>query len=164
MYARFALILTAAMLAAAALAPAAHAESAALPVELAPGEEVVSHTTSTQKDSQYVVELLSSIKGVQIGADKTTVLVNDGKKTHPIEIEYGNALGSGSANGAQTKGSPAEKAVGIKGSSAGGAGAASSGSGTGGGIGLGQVAGLLLGLTIVSRVIGIVRQLGGGNR
>lgn len=176
MYARFALIITAAMLAAAALAPTALAASSSLPVELAPGEEVVSHTTTSEKDSQYIVELLSSIKGVKIGADKTTVLVNDGDKTHPIEIDYSNAL-SGSKGGvagklgatdafaAGTSGADGtSKSSATGGSSAGGADAVGSSGNATGGIGLGQVAGLLLGLTIVSRVIGIVRQLGGGNR
>lgn len=149
MYARFALIITAAMLAAAALAPVAQAASSTLPVELAPGEEVVSHTTTSEKGSQYVVDLLSSIKGVKIGADRTTVLVNDGDTTHPIEIDYGNAL-SGST-GAQPGGSSATGAR-----RAGDSGDASRG------LGLGQIAGLLLGLTIISRVIAIVRQLGSG--
>ncbi len=170
MPARFALIITAAMLAAASLTPTASAASSALPVELAPGEEIVSHTTSSEKDSQYVVELLSSIKGVKIGTDKTTVLISDGDKTHPIEIDYSNAL-SGSKGGvagnlgtsqAFAAGSvgKAGKSGGTEGSSVGDAGTA----GSGGGVGLGQIAGLLLGLTVLSRVIGIVRQLGAGKR
>jgi len=174
MYARLALIITAAMLAAAALAPTALAASSAPPVELAPGEEVISHTTTSEKDSQYIVELLSSIKGVKIGADKTTVLVNDGDKTHPIEIDYSSAL-SGSKGGvagklgatdafaAGTSGADGAKSSATGGSSGGSDAIGSSGDATGG-IGLGQVAGLLLGLTVLSRVIGIVRQLGGGNR
>jgi len=171
MYARFALIITVAMLAAASLASTASAASSTLPVELAPGEEVVSHTTTSEKDSQYIVELLASIKGVKIGADKTTVLINDGGKTHPIEIDYSSALNSGSKGGVAGKlgtseafaaGSDgaASKSGGPEGSSAGGVGTA----GSGGGLGLGQIAGLLLGLTVLSRVIAIVRQLGAGNR
>jgi len=175
MYARFALIITAAMLAAAALAPTALAASSTLPVELAPGEEVISHTTTSEKDSQYIVELLSSIKGVKIGADKTTVLVNDGDKTHPIEIDYSSAL-SGSKGGvagklgatdafaAGTSGADGANKGSATGGSSGGSDAIGSSGDATGGIGLGQVAGLLLGLTVVSRVIGIVRQLGGGNR
>lgn len=154
MYARLALIITAAMLAAAALAPTASAASSALPVELAPGEEVISHTTTTEKSSQYIVELLSSIKGVKIGTDKTTVLVNDGDKTRPIEIDYSSAL-SGSKSGVAGKlGANEAFAAGSDGTAGKG----------GGGLGLGQIAGLLLGLTVLSRVIGIVRQLGSGNR
>ncbi len=171
MYARFALIITAAMLAAASLATTASAASSTLPVELAPGEHVVSHTTTSEKDSHYIVELLSSIKGVKIGTDKTTVLINDGDKTHPIEIDYSSALSGGSKGGVAGKlgaseafaaGSDgtASKNGGTEGSSASDAGAA----GSGGGVGLGQIAGLLLGLTVLSRVIGIVRQLGAGKR
>ena len=161
MYSRIALIFSAAMLAAAVLAPTALAATSALPVELAPGEKVVSRTTTSEKDSQYIVELLSSIKGVKIGADKTTVLVNDGDKTHPIEIDYSSAL-SGSKGGVAGKLGTSEA---FAAGSADGAGDTGRGGGdTGGGIGLGQVALLLLGLTIFGRVIGIVRQLGAGKR
>ncbi len=161
MHARLALIITATMLATAAVAPSALAGTSAVPVELAPGEEVVSYTTTSEKDSQYIVELLSSIKGVKIGTDKTTVLINNGGKTHPIEIDYGNVL-SGSKGGVAGKlGATDAFAAG----SADGAGDTGKGGGdTGGGIGLGQVALLLLGLTIFGRVIGIVRQLSAGKR
>ncbi len=165
MYARFALIITAAMLTAAALAPTALAASSALPVELAPGEEVISHTTTSDKDSQYLVELLSSIKGVKIGVDKTTVLVNDGDKTHPIVIDYGDALKSGSNGGVAGKlGTSEAFAADDKGDAAGSSASDTGSTGSGSGLGLGQIAGLLLGLTIFSRVIGIVRQLGARSR
>jgi len=161
MFARFALTLSATMLAAAALAPAALGASSAPPVNLAPGEEIASHTTTSEKDSQYIVDLLSSIKGVKIGAEKTTVLVNNGGKTHPIEIDYSSAL-SGSKGGVVGKLGTSEA---FAAGSADGAGDTGKGGGdTGGGIGLGQVALLLLGLTIFGRVISIVRQLGAGKR
>ena len=161
MYARFALIITTTMLAAAVLAPTGLAASSAPPVDLAPGEEVISHTTTSEKDSQYIVELLSSIKGVKIGTDKTTVLINDGGKTHPIEIDYSNAL-SGSESGVAGKLGTSEAFA--AGSADGAGDTGKDGGDTGGGIGLGQVALLLLGLTIFGRVIGIVRQLGAGKR
>ena len=163
MLARLTLILSALAFVAAVAAPAAFAADAALPVPLGPGEKVVSHTTTTAKDSQYVVDLLSAIKGVKIGADKTTVLVENGGKTHPIEIDYGSALGgTAKASAAGVAGKQGDSGVGGEAASGGDAGTTgSSAGGTGGGIGLGQVAGMLLGLTVISRIIGIVRQLGG---
>jgi len=165
MYARFALICSAVALAAAVVAPAAFAADPP-PVELAPGEKIVSHTTTSEKDSQYVVELLSAIKGVKIGADKTTVLVDNGGKTHPIEIDYGSALSGTAKAGASPAAGDAGAAGGTGGTeaAAGSTGGTGSSAGGSGDVGIGQIAGLLLGLTVVSRLIGIVRQLGGGNR
>ncbi len=172
MNARLALIITTTMLATTAVASPALAATSTPPIELAPGEEVVSQTTTSEKDSQYIIELLSSIKGVKIGADKTTVLFNNGDKTHPIEIDYSGAL-SGSKGGVVGKlGASEAFAAGSDGAGNTGKGVtggdssedAGSGGEAGGGIGLGHVAGLLLGLTVFSRVIGIVRQLGAGNR
>lgn len=162
MQARLALTLTILTIAMAVVVPSAFATTAAPPVALAPGEKVVSHSTTAEKDSQYVVDLLSAIKGVKIGADKTTVLVDNGGKTHPIEIEYGDAL----KGTAKASASPAAGTSGVTGGASGsGADAAgAAGSSAGGGLGLGQIAGLLLGLTVVSRVVGIVRQMGGGGR
>ena len=150
---RVAIIISAALLFTALAVPSALATEASLPVALAPGEQVLSHSSTTSGNSQYALELLNAIQGVRIGADKTTVLVADGEATHPIEIEYGQALSTG--------GTGQSGAVG---------GAAGTGSGTGstsggtGGVSLGQVAGLLLGLTVLSRLIGIFRQLAGARR
>lgn len=143
---RVALLITAVLLATALGAPSAFATSSTLPVALEPGEKVLSHTSTSSDNGDYVRELLTTIEGVKIAADKTTVLVADGDSTHPIEIEYGQALSIGGA------GEP------------GGSGETGGASGGGGGLGLGQIAGLLLGLTVVSRVVGILRQLTGTRR
>jgi len=147
---RVAIIISAVLVSATLLVPSALAAEPTIPVALAPGEKVISHTSTTSENADYAIELLNAIKGVKIGADKTTVLVADGSATHPIEIEYGQALSTG---GSGSSGDPA-----------GGTGGTTGGSEGGGGLGLGQIAGMLIGLTVLSRVIGIFRQLTGPRR
>jgi len=152
---RFVIALSALFLATAMIVPVAQAAESAPPVPLAAGEEVVSHSTTSHSDSQYVIDLLASIKGVKITADKATLFVDNHGTTHPIEVDYGSAL-SGRAQSTESDSLASEPGA------AGGPG--TTGSSASGGLGIGQIAGMLLGLTILSRVIGIIRQLGGGRR
>jgi len=144
---RITLLVSTVLLSAVLGVPSAFATTSSPPVALEPGEKVLSHTSTSSENGDYVRELLTTIKSVKIAGDKTTVLVADGDTTHPIEIEYSQALSTGGGD--------------AQGGSAGGSGGSSGGSG---GLGLGQVAGLLIGLTVVSRVVGIFRQITGSRR
>lgn len=139
---RVALLISVVLLSATLGVPSAFATASTPPIALEAGEKVLSHTSTSSENGDYVRQLLTTIKSVRIAGDKTTVLIADGDATHHIQIEYGQVLRTGGADG--------------PGGSAGGTGGTTDSSG---GLGLGQVAGLLLGLTVLSRVVGIFRQV-----
>jgi hypothetical protein len=85
--------------------------------------------------------LLESVKSVEVGSASTVVTLKNGAKAHPIVIDYGNALGSVSAKSAA-------------GPDSGGATSAIPE-----GFTLGQIGALLLGLTVVGRVVRVARQI-----
>lgn len=116
------------------------ASSAGPPPETVPEERVISNSSASATPG-LGLELLTMIKSIKVSADKATVVIADGEKTHPIEIDYSAILSSG-ASGAGGK----------------------NGTGGFGGFGVGQIAAFLLGLAVVSRVIGLLRQVTGVRR
>jgi len=106
------------------------------------------HSTQATPPSQSALEMLSAVKGIRVGLNSTIVTIQNGSKAHPIVIDYGEALRSGSlgvnndgstsrlARGDDAVDSPLPKSLSV-----------------------GQIAAWILGLTLVSRVIGIVRQI-----
>lgn len=99
-------------------------------------------------NADTALHMLESIQSIKVGAKSTVVTIRSGRKAHPIVIDYGEALQTGVAGAAD--------------------GNASSDADGGGvtladrvpkGLTLGQVGALLVGLTVVSRVIRIVRQV-----
>ena len=105
-------------------------------------------STTTDASAKTALAMLAKINGIHIGLNSTTITIKDGAKSHPIVIDYSEALKTG-ASGASKSGSTAAAA-------SGGTGIASP---LPKGLGIGQIAAWLLGLTLVSRVVGIVRQV-----
>ena len=117
----------------------------------APGAFATQHTATTGADTSAADEamkVLSSVKGVHVGMNATTVTILDRSKSHPIVIDYGDAFKTG-ALGVNNTGSRSSVA---RGSSA-------ITSVLPQNMSIGQIAVWLLGLTLVSRVIAIARQV-----
>lgn len=123
------------------------ASSVAVPAAFASGTAHPSRTV-TDRSSASALAMLSTIERVQIGANSTVVTVQDGSKSHPIVIEYGEALRTGvlgtTENGASAR---AGKASGAETSS------------LPRGLTLGQIAAWMLGLTLISRMLTVARQV-----
>ena len=130
----------------AALASLLIAGCIAAPAALA-AEGTGNASTSPAKSA---VEMLMAVQSIRIGMNSTTVTVQNGAKAHPIVIEYGDALKSGElhvnndgttsrmVHGNAAVSSPLPKSLSV-----------------------GQIAAWLLGLTLVSKVVGIARQVVG---
>lgn len=106
------------------------------------------HPAEADTTTKSALAMLSAIKGIRVGLNSTTVTIQNGAKAHPIVIDYGEALKTG-ALGVNNDGSTSGIA---KGSSAIDSPLPKS-------LSVGQIAAWLLGLTLISRVIGIMRQL-----
>jgi hypothetical protein len=106
------------------------------------------HSTEAETTSKSALAMLSAVKGIRVGLNSTTVTIQNGAKAHPIVIDYGEALQTGALN-VNNDGSTSRLAQG--------------GSATASplpkSLSVGQIAAWLLGLTLLSRVIGIVRQV-----
>lgn len=94
--------------------------------------------TSSVSPGDSTLTLLESIQSVRIGTQAAVITLKRGRRAHPIVIDYGDILQPGTSSG--PAGAPGERAVPK-------------------GLSLGQIGGVLLGLTLFSRVIRVVRQV-----
>jgi len=106
------------------------------------------HSTAADTTSKSALAMLSAVKGIRVGLNSTTVTIQNGAKEHPIVIDYAEALKTG-ALGMNNDGSTSRMARGSDAIS----------SPLPKSLSVGQIAAWLLGLTLVSRVIGVVRQV-----
>lgn len=93
----------------------------------------------TDSPADATLSLLESIQSVRIGAQSAVITLKRGPKAHPIVIDYGDVLKSGALDGGKHDApgaSPLPK-----------------------GFSLGQIAGAMLGLTVISRFLRVVRQV-----
>jgi hypothetical protein len=140
MFARFVRPLIAVVLLGSIAAPAAYATATA------PDAAPASASAKTSADT--ALRVLESIGSIRIGASSTVVTIQNGPKTHPIVIDYGQALHTGvlgvNNDGASSRVARGDsKAPGLLPR----------------GFTLGQIGAILLGLAVVSRVLSVTRQL-----
>lgn len=94
------------------------------------------------------VRLIDAVESVRIGSTKTVIKIKNGRRVRPIVIDYGELLQTGVLGASKTKGH-----------SRSGAGGTPSVDWLPKGLTLGQLAAAMLGLTIASRTLRVVRQL-----
>jgi len=136
MFARPARILVALVIFCSIAAPSAYAKDA------------LADASQAKTSADTALGLLESIGSIRIGANSTVVTIQNGPNTHPIVIDYGQALQTGSI-GVNNDGTSSRIARGD----------AEVPRSLPKGLTLGQIAAVLLGLAVISRVVGIVRQL-----
>ncbi len=90
--------------------------------------------------------LLNSVDSVHVGSAATVVTIEDGSKSHPIVIDYSNALGTGGDSATARGDSPSADKDATSGARS-------------KGFTLGQIGAALLGLTVIGRTLRIVRQV-----
>jgi hypothetical protein len=117
-------------------------------VPFAHGAPAQSSPVMARERTDAALHLLAAINSIRIGANATIVTIQDGPKTHPIVIDYAQALQTGVLDVDDGKPSSLAEKNG-----------ADSPGALPKGFSLAQIAACLLGLTLVSRVISIARQL-----